>query len=385
MRRATWGLLGAAFALAGMACEDDLVGGIGGGGDPGAPQNLDAYYFDRAVFVTWELGPAWDGEAFRVYSRRTSDPSYFLIAEVTNCSAGLCSYTDTNIEADRRYEYYVSAVDPNTGVEISSEISVEVRVPQPVPPPDPGGLDVIALDGATYLRWDDRSRDADDFSFYRVYLEAEDGSVFFLGETDSEGFLDELAENGLTYTYFVAAVDDQGHESGGSAGASATPRPDFHNEWVWDYFDRPGLSGFRFQADESFDPLVDGDSGQRHARLETDAEGWWLVPGPDTEIHPSGFETTAIECGPGSDAGCAALEVAPTSGYTTGDVGLLPQTTYALRVTGDDGEAHYGSIRVTLLGFDQNDEAIMIFDWSYQLQPGNPNLAPRVGVPVRIR
>jgi hypothetical protein len=34
-------------------------------------------------------------------------------------------------------------------------------------------------------------------------------------------------------------------------------------------------------------------------------------------------------------------------------------------------------IRVTLLGFDQDDAAIMIFDWAYQLQAGNPNLAPR--------
>jgi len=56
---------------------------------------------------------------------------------------------------------------------------------------------------------------------------------------------------------------------------------------------------------------------------------------------------------------------------------LYPQTTYVLRVVGDDGLKHYGAIRVTLLGFDQNDAAIMIFDWAYQLQAGNPNLAPR--------
>lgn len=376
--------LGIALTVSVAACDDDPTF-VDGGGDPAAPQSVDAYYFDRAVYVTWELGSAWDGESFRVYSKRRSDASYFLIAEVTSCSAGFCSYADTNIQPQVRYDYYVSAVDPDTGVETSGASVVEVFVPQPDPPPVPGGLEVVALDGAAYLRWDAGSRDAEDFSYYRVYLDAADGSVFFLGETDSEGFLDELAQNGLTYTYLVSAVDDQGHESEGSASASATPRPDFHNEWVWDYFDRPALSGFRFQADESSDPLVDGDSGSRHFRLETDAQGWWLVPGPGTEVHPSGYATSSIRCGPGADAGCTSLDVAPTSGYGASDVNLLPQTTYALRVPGDDGELHYGSIRVTLLGFDQNDDAIMIFDWAYQLQPGNPNLAPLADTTRRFR
>jgi hypothetical protein len=43
-------------------------------------------------------------------------------------------------------------------------------------------------------------------------------------------------------------------------------------------------------------------------------------------------------------------------------------------VIGDDGLAHYGVIRVALLGSDQNGDDLMIFDWAYQLQPGNPAL-----------
>jgi hypothetical protein len=53
---------------------------------------------------------------------------------------------------------------------------------------------------------------------------------------------------------------------------------------------------------------------------------------------------------------------------------LSPQTTYVMRVIGDDGGEHYGAMRVAMLGYDQNDHAIMIFDWAYQLQAGNPNL-----------
>jgi hypothetical protein len=47
-----------------------------------------------------------------------------------------------------------------------------------------------------------------------------------------------------------------------------------------------------------------------------------------------------------------------------------------LRVTGDDGLVHYGVIRVETLGYDQNGYALMIFDWAYQLQAGNPSLSP---------
>ena len=56
---------------------------------------------------------------------------------------------------------------------------------------------------------------------------------------------------------------------------------------------------------------------------------------------------------------------------------LEPELTYMLRVVGDDGQLHYGAIRVALLGTDQTGAEIMIFDWAYQLQAGNPQLVGR--------
>ncbi len=370
MRSVAWVLL-AAIGLG--ACQSDTI--LVSGDGPAAPRALNASYYAGAVTVTWELGPAWDGEAFRVYSKRLSDADYFFIAEVTNCSAGFCSYADQNIVGGVTYEYYVSAVDPVTGVETASDYSVEVPVPVASAPSAPNAVEVIALDGANYIRWSDVAREASDFSFYRVYLDSSDGS-FLLGETDSEAFLDELAVNGGTYSYFVTALDDQGHESDGSAAADGTPRPDFTGEYLYAFSDRSDRSGFRFQEDESADPVVTGGDSGRHFRLEIDSNGWWLVPGPNATAFPQGFVTTALKCGPGSDQGCVDLSVAPTSGYSTQDVALEPQTSYTLRVRGDDGLTHYAVIRVTLLGFDQDDDALMIFDWAYQLQADNPNLSP---------
>lgn len=371
MRHAAWVLLAAAGLT---ACDNDTV--LLPGNGPGAPRALDASYYAGVVTVTWELGPAWDGEPFRVYAKRLSDADWFFIAEVTNCAAGFCSYADRNVVEGVRYEYYVAAVDPVTGEEAASDYSVEVDVPFRTPPPVPTEVRVVALDGVNYVRWSDAARAADDFSFYRVYLDDPAGEAFLLGETDSEGFLDELAVNGQTSRYFITSVDTQGHESGGSIAGAGTPRPDFAGEFLYAFSDRPELSGFRFQDDEGVDPLVAGGDPSRHFRLEIDAAGWWLVPGPDAAAYPQGFVTTALKCGPGADAGCTDLSVAPTSGYGAQDVPLDAQTTYALRVRGDDGQIHYGALRVVLLGFDQDDDALMIFDWAYQVQPNNPALAP---------
>ncbi|MDH5759783.1 MAG: hypothetical protein OEZ65_09365 [Gemmatimonadota bacterium] len=351
-------------------CGEDVVVPVY---EPAAPEGLDAWYYAGEVIVTWRLGAGWNDEPFRVYSKRVSDPSYFFIAEVTSCIGGECSYRDTNIAAGQSYDYYVAAVDPSSGTETASDYSVTVDIPQPDPPPVPAGLEVVALDGATYLKWGNGARAASDFSFYRVYLDVA-GDAFLLGETDSEGFLDLLAENGGIYTYFVSSVDEWGHESAGSATASGIPRPDYHGEWIYAFSDVPASSGFHFEIDENTYPIVDGADALRHFRLETDVSGWWLVPGPGTDVYPVGFSTTSLKCGPASDVDCVDLPVAPTSGYLVQDVLLDAQYSYVMRVVGDDGLTHYGVIRVEMLGYDQNGDAIMIFDWAYQLEPDSPSL-----------
>ena len=359
------------------ACNSDTVL-VPVGGVPDAPRGLAASYYAGSVTVEWELAPGWDGEAFRVYSRRVSDPDYFMVAEVTSCFDGLCSYQDWNVTAGQTYEYYVTAVDPTSGTETSTASTVEVFVPTVTPPPVPDGPFVIALDGANFITWGTQSRGASDFSHYRVYQDAGTTS-YLLGETDSEGFLDLLAANGETYAYFVTSIDADGHESGGSLSAEGTPRPDFHGEWLYDHFADPTTSGFMFVADgDTESPIVSGTDANRDFRLETDVDGWWLVPNVGTSVYPTGFVTTALKCGVGADPSCTDVSVAPTSGYVATDVELLPQTSYVLR-QGSGANANYGVIRVVFQGSDQNGDPIMIFDWAYQLQPGNPNLAPVVG------
>lgn len=368
MTRRVWGSV-AVLALAGC----DSVGVD----VPAAPRDLAASYYAGAVTLSWELGSGWDGESFCVYAKRASDTRYAVVAEVTSCIQGFCSYTDVNVESGRSYDYYVAAVDPGSGAESASTSAVQVEVSDPTPPPVPVGLRVVALDHTNYLTWGDNARDAPDFSHYRVWLRSSEGSEFLLGETDSEGFLDQLPENGLTYSYFVTAMDAGGHESAGSALGHGTPRPDYTGEWLYDYFDLPSASGFRLQSSDRDDPIVSGDDPARHFRLETDASGWWLVPSASADFRQDSWATTTLRCGPASDPECADVTVAPSSGYIHQDLEVIPQSTYVLRVRGDDGQIHYGAIRIVLLGEDQNGDGIMIFDWAYQLQPGSLELTPQ--------
>jgi len=138
MRIWKWGITVVAVLAAG--CDDDywLVAD-----PPDAPRDLDGYYYAGAVDLSWRLGGGWDGEAFRVYGKRVSDPDYFFIAEVTSCTEGLCVYRDINVRAEVTYEYYVSAVSPDTGEETASDYSVEVYVPRPVPPPVPDPVEAL--------------------------------------------------------------------------------------------------------------------------------------------------------------------------------------------------------------------------------------------------
>jgi hypothetical protein len=251
-----------------------------------------------------------------------------------------------------------------------------ISIPLFSPPPVPAGLDVVALDNTNYVHWSDNARSAGDFAHYRVYLMT-DGGATLLGETDSEGFLDELAENGVSSAYVVFSVDVYGNESLDSFEHVGTPRPDFRGELLRAFADDADGSGFRFAESDESDPILGGTSPDRHFRLETDAFGWWLVPGPEATVFRKGSYTTDLKCGVAADSQCQDWTTAPTSGYVADDVFLEPEFSYMLRVVGDDGQIHYGTIRVALLGSDQSGSEIMIIDWAYQLQAGNPQLVGR--------
>jgi hypothetical protein len=378
----------AALAAAGLALaacgEDPRI--IVGSDPPGEPEDLALSYtwvlegYDNgqpvgypAVDLSWLPPTDWRREPFRVYGRRVGG-QFFLVATVTSCTNDGCTYRDRDVSHGQTYEYYVATVNEDTGEETTGDFREVIGVPVYNRPATVGADSVVALDDALFLRWRDTGNGAN-LSRYIVYLTRIDNAthIYQLGETDATGFLDLRAENGVQYGYRVAAVDTFGHVGPLSAQLTGVPRPDVTAELVYAFSDNAAQSGFRFQDDESVNPIVAGTSASAHWRLESDGAGWRIVPlnGASVVEHPE--RTTALACGPAADASCRAVTHAPAAGYQTTPIAVDPEFSYVFRVPDTDG-IHYGVVRVTMLGTDAQGRDLAIFDWAYQLRPGDVRL-----------
>ncbi|HEX8358631.1 MAG TPA: hypothetical protein VF613_00830 [Longimicrobium sp.] len=369
------------------ACDDDTVF-VGDRLD--APEDLSAEYawvFEGftsagqpvgypAVDLTWYPPATWNYEPFRVYGRRPGDSGYTLVATVTSCTEKGCTYRDRNVQPNRDYQYYVATTDEEFDEEAPSTSASAYVAPSNTPVAPRMGTPV-ALDSAVFLRWSDAGNGAN-IGRYRVYLTRIDNRsdyLYLAGESDGDGYLDLSARNGAVYGYRVAAVDTLGRVSALSAEVTAVPRPDRTSELVYSLGDNAAQSGFRFNVAAGAAGVVSGTASDAHWRLERDGTGWRMVPLNGARIADAG-RTTALACGPGTGPECVAVSRAPTSGFVTTPVSLAPESSYVIAFNGSGG-THYGVVRVQLLGSDQQNRSLMVFDWSLQLVPNEPRLDRR--------
>lgn len=376
----------AAFGLGAAvlaACSSD--DGVGPGSDQRyEPRGLVGGYewvFERwsagqaeghpAVRLAWQLPTTYENQPFRVYARHSDGADWGLIATVTSCSAGVCTYLDRNVAADRSYDFYVATVD-HDGFELATSQAIQVAVGSPdLTTPD--APRAVGLDGAAFLQWAPTGAQN-----YIITAETEEGDVFLIGESDGTSFLDDRAENGARYLYYIAGADEWGHVSGLSQGAVAFPRPDYHADIVVAHEDDASLSGFRFVADETFDPIVGGGSADAQWRFEVENGTARIVPLGQTRV-TGGAYTTELTCGPGSDADCVDVSVAPAaSDFGTSAVTAATAYTYVLQVRAD-GRTHYGKLRVQGVTTNADGDRVLVFDWAYQLRPDEPSLQVAAG------
>jgi hypothetical protein len=380
----------AGLLLGAAACDNDPT--FVRGDLPGAPEDLRAehtWVFEGwststgqsfghdAVELTWFPAADWNDEPFRVYGKRSSDSGFLLIATVTSCTEDGCVYRDRNVAPGVTYEYYVAAVDERSDEETTSDTREVIRVPNATNPAPPRMESPVALDSAVYLRWTDPSNGSN-VSRYRVILTRIDTRADYLypaGESDGKGYVDLNARNGHVYGYRVATVDTLGRVSALGAEVTAAPRPDRTSELVYSLTDNAAQSGFRFNVATGTAGIVSGTAADAHWRLERDGSGWRIVPLNGTRIVDAG-RTTALACGPGAGPECVAVTTAPSTGYSTTAVALNPESSYVLSFT-SGGRTHYGVVRAQLLGSDQQNRSLMIFDWSFQMISGDPRLDRR--------
>src|SRR3989454_1989030 len=360
--------------LAAGACQNNTVSN--GTGTLPPPKNL-SYELDPSGDAVQPAGIrlAWDdvqsSTSYRVYSRGSTSGSFLLRGETTSNT-----FHDNGVP---HLQYYVTAVDVGGESNRSNVVTVNEYLQIGAPP----SLTGITLDSAIHLDWAD-TPDLARFKWYRVY-----SSDYNLGQnlcvnwalegtTVSHEFLAAQLPNGVTRCFGVSAVDTLGYESLWTSPLwSDTPRPDARNVLVWGFGGTHNAqSGFRFWDDLNGNGYGDGgelglvqDGGRSDIdfviHVNASDSTLWIVP-----VY-TGTSMQLYSASPIPDL--TSIDLAPASGYSGDSLLARPGFGYVFEIV-DGSLVHYGALRTTFVG-----RQYVIFDWSVQTDPGNPELAPPHG------
>jgi hypothetical protein len=373
--------------LATAACQTSVVDGGGGNGNgPSTPANL-SYELEPSGDPNRPLGILlfWDDvtdanlASYRIYSRVSTSGSFALRGETTSNT-----FHDNGVP---HLQYLVTAVDVDGNESGSSNtITVDERLQLD----SATWLTSISLNGAIHLEWDDNAylSAPTRFKWYRIYSAGYDldaglcGTDWLLeGTTVAPEFLASAMTNGVPRCFGISAVSREGYESLWSPLRQDTPRPDARNTLVFAYNKNQPQSGFRFWQD------VNGDGRTQASELGLVQDGnltsidFWVYQDPTDStlwLVPefSGTRVQLYETGPVADL--TSIDFAPKLGYTRNMIQAVPGYGYVFEIV-EGTTLRYGALRVTHVGRDY-----MIFDWSFQTDPGNPELQIRAGQSVAM-
>ena len=187
-------------------------------GIPTPPRNLKAIAGNRYVYLSWQK-PSNDGGVityYRIY--RGESGSETLLAQLPS---NVYNYTDRPLVNGRTYYYYVTAVNFAGESPRSNEVNA---TPITIPTP-PKYLRATAGNGYVELEWLPPNSDGgSEIISYKIYRGNSSGCETFLVEVDGNilNYNDTSATNGITYYYYVTAVNLAG-ESNESNEISAMP------------------------------------------------------------------------------------------------------------------------------------------------------------------
>jgi hypothetical protein len=233
------------------------------------------------------------------------------------------------------------------------------------PPSAPRGLYSVTGDHEVFLHW--MPNPESDVVAYRIYAAdcpGGDGCPYAsVGATEGVDFAVVGLPDGVTRWFAVTAVDRAGNESELSHDfVHDTPRPEGWSAAIEDYYlGGSPWSGWDFSSygvtpwDASITDMFFGYDGTRYDMF---------VPDYATDIQDAGYVGSLD-----------AIDLAPGAGWSpTGSVELIPGHAYVVW-TRDD---HYAKFRVLrLIPPSAGRPAQVVFDWAYQVDPGNRELRLR--------
>jgi len=235
-------------------------------------------------------------------------------------------------------------------------------------PAAPRGVHSISGDGQVKIVWyPNQEKDLKGYIIYRSTKKSGDYKEIGTVSAKVSSFIDDDVKNGTTYYYAVSAFDYDGNESDLSPEiVEDTPRPEGRGVKLRDYIIEPNRSGFSF-ADADLGPIpFDKRYTDIYFGVDTEVSVPYIYSDTDVQIQDLGYTDSMDE-----------VDVSPTKGFTTLFVEAIVGHTYAFLTP----DGHYAKIRITDMKIDwvgnKVKDAWMVFDWAYQLQVGNPDLAPK--------
>lgn len=242
---------------------------------------------------------------------------------------------------------------------IGCEERVYLFRPDHTPPSVPKGLYSVTGDEAVWLFWEEN--DEDDFAEYWVYR-AKEGDDYYkrIARTKIAKYTDNYLKNGTTYLYAVSAVDEDGNESDLSKNdVFDTPRPEGFGEIIQDCDWFSKTSGYDF----SEEAVVSWDDEDADIYLDYDdsypVPVYFLCVRDDTDIQDFGYTKDLDD-----------VNVSPDSGWSQlGWVEVILGHSYIIWTR----DNHFAKLRVGEFCKCYG----IVFDWAYQVDKGNRELAPR--------
>jgi hypothetical protein len=238
-----------------------------------------------------------------------------------------------------------------------TSVDDEGVVPDTDPPAIPRGVESITDDGQVIIFWFPNGES--DLAGYKVWRSADDKNFDLLAEVDETAteYIDRDVRNGETYFYAVSAIDFDGNESEFSPElASATPRPSGRNVILDDATIHPERSGFDFSRPEKGAIPWDSPATDIYFGFDPEQGSRILYSDNNTRMQDLGYYENIDD-----------IYFAPEHGYVRGYVELFRGHAYALRAA----SGNYAKIHITAISDDD-----VTFDWAYQMDPDNPQLAP---------
>ena len=230
------------------------------------------------------------------------------------------------------------------------------------PPATPRGVKTITGDEQVIVEWYPNGEY--DLAGYTVWR-GRDGTNFDALVEVSDGatrYTDTTVRNGETYYYAVSAYDADGNESELSPeDASDTPRPEGRNVVLDDYNLFPDRSGFDFSLPQKGSIPWDTPATDVYFGFDTEVNVTYLYSDNETFMQDLGYHEYFD-----------GVDIVPEFGYTTLFVELIEGHVYAIYTP----DGNFAKIQVRKL----SDDAV-IFDWAYQTDPDNVQLAPSLNIP----